>query len=56
LEHGKGKYLTMLHIYTDYKITDKPLSDLTVLQYQAILLIMEAVAKFKLKNKPMVVI
>lgn len=45
-----------MHLYTDYKITNKPLSDLTLLQYNAIAEIMNQIIKFKYDNKPLVVI
>ena len=43
-------------MYTDYKITDKPIEDMTVLQYQSIIIIAEEIRNFKWENKPMVVI
>lgn len=45
-----------MHLYTDYKITNKPLSDMTVLQYNAIFKITDEIMKFKNGKKPMVVI
>lgn len=43
-------------MYTNYKITDKPIEDMTLLQYNAILIITEEIMKYKHNNKPMVVI
>lgn len=45
-----------MHIYTDYKITNKPLSDMTLLQYNAILKITDEIIRFKSDNKPLVVV
>ncbi len=56
MKDGKGKHLIILHLYTDYKITDKPIGDMTLLQYNAILRISEELMRFKINNKPMVVI
>lgn len=56
MKNGKGKHLTILHLYTGYKITDKPLQEMTLIQYNAILVITKIIAEFKRKNKPMVVI
>lgn len=56
MEHGKGKHLTLLHLHTNYTITDKPIQDMTPLQYQAIVIIASLINRFKTKNKPMVVI
>ena len=56
MENGKGRHFTVLHLYTGYKLTDKPISDMTVLQYSAVLKIAEEIMKFKNGNKPMVVI
>ena len=56
LENGNGRHFTVLHLYTGYKLTDKPISDMTVLQYSAVLKIAEEIMKFKNGNKPMVVI
>ena len=41
----------MLHLYTGYKITDKPISDMTPLQYRAILEITSIINDYKMKNK-----
>ena len=43
-------------MYSNYKITDKPLSELTLLQYNAVLEITNQIIKYKQKNKPLVVI
>jgi hypothetical protein len=43
-------------MYTNYKITEKSISDMTLLQYNAIVIIADTIQKFKGKNKPMVVI
>ena len=56
MRNGKGKHLVLLHIYTDYKITDKTVADMTLLQYSAILQITSEIRKWKLENKPVVVI
>lgn len=56
MKEGKGKHITLLHIFTNYKITDKPVSNMTMLQYCAIMQITEQVMKFKMKNKPLMVI
>lgn len=56
MKNGKGKHLVLLHLYTNYKITDKPVEDMTLLQYNAILKITDEIIKFKMNNKPMVVI
>lgn len=56
MKNGKGKHLTILHLYTDYKITEKPIMDMTSLQYHAILTIANEINKFKMKNKPVVVV
>jgi len=56
MENGDGRHLTVLHLYTDYKITDKSIGDMTPLQYNAILIITEEIMKFKHKNKAMAVI
>lgn len=56
MKNGKGKHLVLLHLYTNYKITDKPVEDMTLLQYNAILTITDEIIKFKTNNKPMVVI
>jgi hypothetical protein len=56
MKNGKGKHLTVLHMYTDYKITEKSVSDMTMLQYNAILIIANNIQKFKGKKKPVVVI
>ena len=56
MENGDGKHLIILHLYTNYKITDRPVCDMTVLQYQAILRITEEIMKYKQNNTPMVVI
>ena len=56
MKKGKGKHLVFLHLYTGYKITDKPISEMTLLQYQAILRITEEIVEYKRKNKPLVVI
>jgi len=56
MENGKGKHITILHLHTDYKITEKSIEDMTLLQYNAILVISQKIQQFKAKNKPMVVI
>ena len=56
MKKGKGKYLVFLHIHTNYRITDKSFSDMTTIQYQAVLIIAEEIRKYKSKNKPLVVI
>jgi hypothetical protein len=56
MEKGKGKHLTILHLYTGYKITDKSIEDMTLLQYNAVFIIAEQIQRFKTRNKPMVVI
>ena len=56
MKNGKGKHLTLLHLYTDYKITDKPIEDMTALQYNAVLIILDEIMKYKQDNKPLVVI
>lgn len=56
MKNGKGKSITILHLYTDYKITDKPLIDLTLIQYNAVMIISDEIRKYKSKNKPLVVI
>lgn len=56
LRDGKLKHLTLLHLYTDYKITDKPLSEMTLLQYSAVFKIADEIMRWKHKNKGMVVI
>ena len=56
MKDGDGKHLTVLHLYTDYKITYKPIKEMTAVQYCAILAITEQIMKFKTKNKPFVVI
>ena len=43
-------------MFTDYKITDKPIAEMTVIQYNAILIIADEIQKWKSKKKPMVVI
>ena len=43
-----------MHLYSDYQITNKPLSDLTLTQYNAILEIINQIVKFKQKHKPIV--
>ena len=43
-------------MFTDYKITEKSLSDMTVLQYKVVLEITNQIIKYKNKAKPMVVI
>lgn len=43
-------------MYTGYKITEKSVSDMTMLQYNAVLIIADNIQKFKSKKKPMVVI
>ena len=49
-------HLTLLHLFTDYRITEKSISDMTILQYRSILKITDEIEKYKTKNKPMVVI
>ena len=56
MKNGKGRHLTLIHLYTEYKFTGKDFKDLTALQYQAILVITEEIMKYKHDNKPMVVI
>ena len=56
MKNGKGRHLTVLHMYTDYKITDKSIADMTAIQYNAILIIADEIQKWKSKKKPMVVI
>jgi len=56
LKNGKGKHLTVLHMYTDYRITEKSIADMTMLQYNAILIIADNIQKFKGKKKPIVII
>ena len=56
MDDGDGKHFVLLHLFTEYKITDKPISDMTPLQYQAILIIAEQIMKYKHRNKPLVVI
>jgi len=56
MEHGRGKHLTWLHLYTNYTITDKSIKDMTPLQYQTIVTVTSLINKFKTKHKPMVVI
>lgn len=46
----------MLHLTTDYKITNKDLKDLTPLQYFALLIISEKIFEWKKESKPMVVL
>ena len=43
-------------MFTNYKITDKPMEDMTILQYAAIIRITNEIRKYKYDNKPMVVI
>lgn len=45
-----------MHLYTNYKISDKPLADLTLIQYKAIMYIIENISEWKNKNKPIVTI
>ena len=45
-----------MHLFTDYKITEKSLSDMTVLQYKVVFEITNQIVKYKMKGKPMVVI
>ena len=56
INDGELRHLTLLHLYTGYKITNKDLKDLTPLQYKVIMEITNEIMKFKKKNKPMVVI
>ena len=56
INHGELKHLTLLHIYTNYKITNKDISDMTVIQYQAIIKITDEIIKFKQKNKAQAVV
>lgn len=56
MKEGKGKHLTLLHLFTGYKITDKPISDMTALQYLAVMRIAGEISKFKSDNEPLVVI
>jgi hypothetical protein len=43
-------------MYTNYKLTDKPLGELTIIQYKAIMIIAQQITEWKNKHKPMVVI
>ena len=45
-----------MHLYTDYKITNKSLADLTIIQYKTIIIITEQISGWKNKNKPQVII
>jgi hypothetical protein len=56
LKKGEGKHLTLLHLYTNYRITEKPIKDMTLLQYNATLKIAEEIMKYKQDNKPIAVI
>lgn len=56
MENGDGKHLTILHMYTGYRITEKSIEDMTLLQYNAIIVIAEQIQKFKMNKKPMVMI
>lgn len=56
MSEGKGKHLTLLHLLTNYTITDKPIKDMTLLQYHAIVVITNKLMKYKYDNSPMVVI
>lgn len=56
MKEGKYKHFTFLHLFTDYKLTDKPISDMTVLQYTAIMQITNKIIEFKQNNKPLMVI
>lgn len=56
MKKGKGKHITFLHLFTNYKITDKAMADMTLIQYTAIIQIMEHIIEFKQKNKPFMVI
>ncbi len=53
---GNGAHITLMHLYTNYKITDTPLADLTIIQYKAIMYITEQISEWKNKNKPQVII
>ena len=56
MKNGNGKHITILHLYTNYTITNKDIKDMTPLQYQTIKIIAQEINKWKGNNKPMVVI